>query len=89
MNWRRLYATLQICAVVGGLAVGAAIFWAMIVTGIFRIAFGLGENTAMLFVFIPLFFCAVLFFVKALPKLLRKKGMLSDDPAKFGPWFKD
>ena len=89
MNWRRLYATLQICAVVGGAAVGAAIFWAMIVTGIFRIAFGLGENAAMLFVFLPLFFCAVLFFVKALPKFFRKNGMLSDGPEKFGPWFKD
>jgi hypothetical protein len=87
MNWRRFYAVLQICVVVGGAAVAGAVFWAMVIAGICRIAFDLDENTALLFIFVPLFLGLVTYLVKALPKPLRRAGMLSDEPKRFGPWF--
>jgi hypothetical protein len=87
MNWRRLCAVIQICMVVGGAAVVGAIFWAMVVTGICRIAFGLDEDRAMLYVFVPLCVAIAVCLIRFLPKRLRKAGMLSDEPKKFGPWF--
>ncbi|WP_157645019.1 hypothetical protein [Burkholderia ubonensis] len=88
MNWRRLYATTQIYGVVGGVAVGGAGCWSFLVAGLCRIAFDLGENESMLLIGLPLFIILFFVFVKHLPKSLRKAGMLSDDPEKFGPWFK-
>lgn len=88
MNWRRLYSVIQICLVVGGAAIVGAIFWAMVATGICRIAFGLGEDPAMLYIFVPLCIAVAVCLVRMLPKHLRKAGMLSDEPSTFGPWFK-
>lgn len=42
----------------------------------------------MLLIGLPFFIVLLIVFVKYLPKPLRKAGMLSDDPEKFGPWFK-
>ncbi|WP_155631228.1 hypothetical protein [Burkholderia stagnalis] len=88
MNWRRLYATVQICSVVGGVAIGGAGCWAFVVAGLCRIAFDLGDNESMLLIGLPLFIALFIVFVKYLQKPLRKAGMLSDDPERFGPWFK-
>jgi hypothetical protein len=87
MNWRRLYAAFQIYLVVGGAAVVGATFWAMVIAGICRFAFELDENAAVLFIFIPLFLALAIYLVKALPKPLRRAGMLSDEPERFGPWL--
>ncbi|WP_153100254.1 hypothetical protein [Paraburkholderia hayleyella] len=88
MNWRRLYATTQIWLVVCLASAFGAGCWAFIAAGICRITFNLGDNQAMLLVFFPLFIILLLIFIKHLPKPLRKAGMLSDAPEKFGPWFK-
>ncbi|WP_157658636.1 hypothetical protein [Burkholderia ubonensis] len=88
MNWRRLYATTQIYGVVGGVAVGGAGCWAFLVAGLCRIAFDLDDNESMLLIGLPFFIVLLIVFVKYLPKPLRKAGMLSDNPEKFGPWFK-
>lgn len=88
MNWRRLYATSQIIGVVGGISVGAAGFYAVIVIGICRKLIGLTDNVAVFVVGLPFFIILLAIFVKYLPNQLRKAGMLSDDPVRFGPWFK-
>ncbi|MGF6880020.1 hypothetical protein [Paraburkholderia sp. MM5477-R1] len=88
MNWRRLYATIQIAAVVGGIATGGAGCWAFVIAGLCRMAFQLDENKAMSLIGLPLFIGLMIWFIRLLPKHLRKAGMLSDDPEKFGPWFK-
>lgn len=67
--------------------VGAAA-WAFVVSGIFRIMLKLGDNESMVFVFLPLFVMLFAYFWRKLPGPLKKIGMLSDDPRKFGPWFK-
>jgi hypothetical protein len=46
------------------------------------------DAVALLSIGLPLFIILFVIFVKYLPKPLRKAGMLSDDPEKFGPWFK-
>lgn len=42
----------------------------------------------MLLIGLPLFIGLVIVFVRVLPTSLRNAGMLSDEPEKFGPWFK-
>ncbi|AMR80787.1 hypothetical protein [Cupriavidus nantongensis] len=88
MNWKRLYALLQICFMVGLAAAFSAGFWSFVVAGICRIAFALGESESMLLIGLPLFVALFFVFAKYLPKPLRKAGMLSEDPSAFGPWFK-
>lgn len=89
MNWRRLYATSQIIGVVGGISVGAAGFYAVIVIGVCRKFVGLSDNIAAFAIGLPSFIVLLAIFVKYLPDRLRKAGMLSDDPERFGPWFKN
>ncbi|MFX1766170.1 hypothetical protein PWP93_26990 [Paraburkholderia sp. A1RI-2L] len=88
MNWKRLYAASQIAGVVGGVSIGAAGFYAVIVVGVCRRLIGLSDNIALFAIGLPLFIVLLIVFVKYLPARLRKAGMLSDDPSKFGPWFK-
>jgi hypothetical protein len=87
MNWRRLYATVEIGFTVSLFAAFIAVFWAFLFSGVCRIAFHLGDDQSMKLVFLP---AAIIFFLVLLRrsfKQLRKMGMVSDPPAKFGPWF--
>lgn len=89
MNWRRLYAVIQIVGAVGGISVAASGFYAVIVIGVCRKMIGLSDNVAILAIGLPFFIVLVVVFAKYLPSRLRKAGMLSDDPSRFGPWFKN
>ncbi|MEX3857195.1 hypothetical protein AB3X94_24665 [Paraburkholderia sp. BR10923] len=88
MNWKRLYAVSQIVGAVGGISVAAAGFYAVIVVGICRKLIGLSDNFSVFGIGIPSFVVILTVFIRYLPNHLRKAGMLSDDPKKFGPWFK-
>jgi len=46
------------------------------------------DTIAILSIGLPLFIIFFFVFFKHLPKPLRRAGMLSDNPEKFGPWFK-
>lgn len=88
MNWRRLYATLQILFTVClASAVGAGC-WSFLISGIFGMILKMGDDAALLSVGFPLFAVLFLVFLRYLPRSLRKAGMLSDDPKKFGPWLR-
>ena len=64
MNWRRLYADVQICMVcLEGRRFGAG-SWAMLAAGLCRFAFDLDEKPAMLFLFSPLCLALVAYWVK-------------------------
>jgi hypothetical protein len=89
VNWRRLYAVSQIVGVVWGISVGAAGFYSVIVIGICRKLIGLSDSVALFAVGFPFFVVVLVVFVKYLPGRLRRAGMLSDDPSRFGPWFKN
>jgi hypothetical protein len=89
MNWRRLFAVSQIVGVVGGMSVTAAGLYAVIVIGVCRKIIGLSDSIACFGVGLPFFIISLMLFVKFLPGRLRQAGMLSDDPSRFGPWFKD
>lgn len=89
MNWRRLYATAQIWLTIGSLALGSAILYSVIVVGVCRYMFTIREAIAVYWIGLPLLIVLTVWFVLILPKYLRKAGMLSDDPSKFGPWIKD
>ncbi|WP_133116827.1 hypothetical protein [Paraburkholderia acidicola] len=88
MNWRRLYAVVQIVGAVGGISVGCAGFYSVIVIGICRKVVGLSDNISVFAVGLPLFIVLLIVFAKYLPRWLHKAGMLSDEPKRFGPWFK-
>ena len=88
MNWRRLYATLQIGFVICLASLFSAGFYTVVVIGICRRVIGLSDGVSMYAIGLPFFIVLLGVFVKYLPKPLRKAGMLSDDPERFGPWFK-
>jgi hypothetical protein len=87
MNWRRVYAVFQICFTVCLASMIAAGCWSFFAAGLCRLAFDLPEKTALLSIGLPLFLTLLLLFIRLLPQPLRKAGMLSDEPEKFGPWF--
>jgi hypothetical protein len=80
---------LQISAVVGGSAIVGAVFWGMVLTAISQKIFEMSEVESMALVFLPSSILILVYLLISLPSPLRKAGMLSDDPSKFGPWFKD
>ncbi|MDR5823707.1 hypothetical protein [Caballeronia sp. LZ043] len=88
MNWRRLYAVIQILGTVGCISIAAAGLYSVILIGICRRLIGLSENVSVFAIGIPSFLLLLTVFVRYLPAHLRKAGMLSDAPEKFGPWFK-
>jgi hypothetical protein len=88
MNWRRLYATMEIWAAVGLFSLFGSGCWSFVIAGICRLAFKLEESSAYLLIGLPLFIVLSIWFIRISPKHLRKAGMLSDDPETFGPWFK-
>ncbi|OBR47919.1 hypothetical protein A6456_38215 [Paraburkholderia tropica] len=88
MNWRRLYATMDLCITVGLFAAFIAAFWAFFLTGICRFLFHRGDSTGMQNVFVPAAILLFLLLVKLLPRWLRKMGLLNDSPSRFGLWFK-
>jgi hypothetical protein len=88
MNWRRLYATIDIWSTVGLFSLFGSGCWSFLVAGLCRLLFKLEENMAMLCIGLPLFIALTTVFIRALPKHLRKAGILSDEPKTFGPWFK-
>lgn len=88
MNWRRLYATLQIWIMVGMISFATAGCNTVVVIGICRKLLGWNDSVSAFGVGFPAFIVMFIVFAKHLPKPLRKAGMLSDDPEKFGPWFK-
>jgi hypothetical protein len=88
MNWRRLYATLQICFMVCLVSAATSGCYAVVVIGICRKVLGWSDNVSVFAVGLPAFIILLLVLIKLLSKPLRKAGMLSDEPEKFGPWFK-
>lgn len=50
--------------------------------------FGMGEDPAMLFVWLPSFVASTFWLAPRIPKDLRRAGLLSDEPERFGPWFR-
>ncbi|MEJ2768264.1 hypothetical protein [Mycetohabitans sp. B46] len=88
MNWRRLYAMLQIWIMVGLTSFAAAGCNTVVVIGICRKLLGWSDGVSVFGIGFPVFVIQFIVFAKYLPKPLRKAGRLSDDPEKFGPWFK-
>lgn len=86
MNWRRLYAVLQIQLMVLLTAMIGAGCWSFLVAGLCRVMLKLDEDMALLAIGLPLFIVLLIVLIRLLPKQLRKAGMLSDDPVRFGPW---
>lgn len=85
MNWRRFYATTQIWLVIALMAGASSCLYTVLVIGICRNVLGLSEGIALLWVGIPCFLGLLVLHIGLLPKPLRKAGMLSDEPAAFGP----
>lgn len=88
MNWQRLYVTLQIKILVGSIAIGSGICWGVAIDALSQFMFDLDKFSALYWIGIPSSILITVMSFLCLPKALKKTGMLSDDPEKFGPWFK-
>jgi predicted membrane channel-forming protein YqfA (hemolysin III family) len=76
MNIEKVYSTTRAAIIVGCLSFATGGFYAVIVAGVCCIIFKLNENTALIWIGVPLF---VLFTVLALiylPKYARKAGFI-------------
>ena len=74
--WPPVYVAVRTCMVIGGAGLGAGLFWAALFAGISRWLFGLDEETALLWVGLPVMIAFLPFCIFILPKHLRKAGIL-------------
>ncbi len=74
--WPSVYLAVRTFFVVGGLGMGAGLMWAALFAGLARWLFGLDEDTALLWVGLPVLVAFLPFSIFILPKHLRKAGML-------------
>lgn len=75
MNWPDLYYKIRYWIIIIG-STGAGIFWGMLGAGLGRWLFDLEEETALLWIALPIFVGFIPFCVFILPKHLRKAGIL-------------
>ena len=76
MNWQKIYSTIRTVMLVGGSSIGAGIFYASIIAWICRIAFKLEENTALIWIGLPIFVVFTTWAIIYFPKALRKAGLI-------------
>lgn len=74
--WPSVYLVVRTFFVVGGLGMGAGLMWAALFAGLARWLFGLDEESALLWVGLPVLVAFLPFCIFILPKHLRKAGML-------------
>jgi hypothetical protein len=74
--WPTAYLAVRTFFVVGGLGMGAGLMWGMLFVGLARWLFGLDEETALLWVGLPVLIAFLPFCIFILPKHLRKAGIL-------------
>ena len=76
MNWPAIYYWTRYWIIVICSIVLAGIFWGSVGGGICRLLFGLDEETALLWVGLPIFIACIPYGVFVLPKALKKAGMI-------------
>ncbi len=74
--WPSVYLAVRTWMVIGGAWVGAGLMWAALFAGIARWLFGLDEETALLWVGLPVLIAFLPFCIFILPKHLKKAGIL-------------
>lgn len=74
--WPPVYLAVRTLFVIGGAWVGAGLAWAALFAGLARWLFGLDEETALLWVGLPVLIAFLPFCIFILPKHLRKAGIL-------------
>ena len=76
MSWQTLYLAIRTAMVIGGAWLGAGTMWAALFAGLARWLFDLEEETALLWVGLPVLIAFLPFCIFVLPKELRKAGIL-------------
>ncbi len=76
MNWPAIYHWVRYWSIVVGLSQVSGIFWGMVGAGLARWLFDLEEETAMLWVFLPIYIALLPYCIFILPKDLKKAGIL-------------
>lgn len=76
MNWSVIYYKVRYwMIIISSIGVGG-IFWGALIGGIVRIIFDLEEETALLWIALPIFIAFIPYCIFVLPKHLRKAGIL-------------
>lgn len=76
MNWPQIYTVVRTTMIIVGSWLGAGTFWAFLTASLVRWLFDLDENTAFLWIGLPVFMLFLPFCLFILPKHLRKAGIL-------------
>ncbi len=74
--WPPVYLAVRTWMIIGGAWLGAGLFWAALFAGLSRWLFGLDEETALLWVGLPVLIAFLPFCIFVLPTHLRKAGIL-------------
>ncbi len=76
MNWPAIYYWTRYCILIISSIGVAGIFWGMLGAGLGRWLFGLDEETALLYIGLPILIAFIPITIIFLPKHLRKAGIL-------------
>ncbi|MEJ7139196.1 hypothetical protein [Amphibiibacter pelophylacis] len=76
MNWLVVYRFIRKILIIGGAWLGAGIIWAVLLAGLARWLFGLGEQNSILWVGLPVLIAFFPFCIFILPRHLEKAGIL-------------
>lgn len=88
INWKKLYSVIKAAVMISLVSAFGSLFWSFVFMAMINEYLELDDDAAMMFIFIPTFIGLFFLLLIKMERPLRRAGMLSDDPERFGPWFK-
>jgi hypothetical protein len=82
VNWSAVYYWTRYWIIIISSIGISGIFWGMMGAGLGRWLFGLDEETALLWIALPIFIVSIPYCVLLLPKDYRKTGILGPPPGR-------
>lgn len=76
MRFRRMLAAERTITIVGSVSLASSGIYAFLIASVFRLALNVNENSALLWIGMPLFVILLVMHIRVLPKHLRKAGFI-------------
>ena len=88
MNFRKLYAAIEVFITVSIFSSLISGFWSLIITIGIKIYFVVDEDTWLKTIFLPTCLFLYVLSFRPLERYLRRRSLISEELYKFGPWIK-
>lgn len=76
MSMRRILAAERTITIVGSISLASSGIYTFVIASVFRLALNVNENSAFLWIGLPLFAILLILHIRVLPKHLRKAGFI-------------